>query len=276
MSRGAGIGVNNIHRRTKDMDFGVNNIARKVLKAYIGVNGVARLFYTSAWWMASGLTPNNVIAAYTFHKAATQAEALKNNHTNNYPLTLAGNATWSLGNGIHIPHAASLDPNIPWGSGLTSGITTFASVIIKFKDVQQWMSAVSTSALVPMNRNRFLAVTGAFGWNPENKKPYYIYDTKDAGTARVAVMNVPDNSVAAGVIGVTHPTSLYLNGAAQQVILKEAYYEEPGNYYKTLGAGRPGRGYNNNLAKTIEAVAFYNVALTAAQHAEIYRQLISL
>ena len=274
------VGVNGVARRVGDAYVGVNGVARKITAGYIGVNGVARLCYAPNWFLADGLTKDDVIAAYDFYRAGSQAGALLNQANDNYPLTMVGLATYSQGNGIVVPTTTSSSEGGLWNHGVTSALTTFNSVIIKFKnaDITITNSGYQGSGLLSLSATRNIQLFGQ-GWTAAQQTNHIMFHyasspSGDYGT--YAGYRFTNGLVSEGTLGISNygsSAALYWNGNPAERAAASMMGEPAAALGRTLGHGSLGSNCYTQNGKTFMAAAFYNVALTAAQMAQIYAQL---
>ena len=279
MATEVNVGVNNVARKIGDIYVGVNGVARKVTAGYIGVNGVARLFYSPNLFLADGLTKSNVIAAYDFYRAGSQAGALQNQANSNYPLTMVGLVSYSQGNGFVIPDTDSASTGGRWSHGLTSAITTFNSVIVKFKDAstENTNPGYTGSCLLPMSLTRYIQLWGQT-WTSQNQldNPIMVYGSPDSDGNRASFIFSSVGKAASGVLGISNfgaSAALYWNGQATARTSANIRVSNGNMVGRTLGQGALSDQSYVLRGKTYMAAAFYNVALTAAQMLQIYQQM---
>lgn len=259
MAKVSGIGVNNIYRKSKDIEFGIADIARKVKRAYIGVDGIARLFYAFDWWMTTGLSTANILAAYSFKGATSEAEALRDLSGNNRNLTNSG-VTFNSSYGFQIPGVIT-------AGLLNSALTTFESCVIRFSNVTPNDGSLGPSApLIPMSLTRFVAagLNYGSGW-AKTFNPCIIYNNRIYYSTAGSVTN--------GVLG-TSGSSIFINGSSVSVASAEV--QAIGEVLRTIGCGRFRSDTTYLSTSRIQAVAFYNVVLSAEQQKQIYNQIVEL
>ena len=250
------IGVNGAARRIKDIYIGVNGVARRVTAGFEGVNDVARLFYQPVWYLASGLTNANVIAAFRFKGAGSIDIAMTD---------VSGHGISLERNGVAFDNNAGFIFN--GLNHINANIHTFESCVVRYSDVTPTNGSLGPSApLVPMSRNRFIAASLYYraGWNT-TLNPCVIYNGviyySNAGELRN------------GVLG-TSGSSLFING--NQVATSASGIQESNPVYRTLGWGRIREDTTYISHRKIQAIVFYNIALTAVQQKQLYNQIIAL
>lgn len=275
MSRGSGIGVDNIHRRTKNMSFGVNNIARKVLKAYIGVNGVARLFFSPDWFIPTGLTAANVIAAYQFINASSESEALRDLGPAGKNLIKRGAPVWNRSYGFDFPDDG-------WAEGANfnlhqldnESIAHFHTGIIRFTEMERvtdWNDYRGNDTTLSCIGLRY-GLTYIRLDNYGDEYPKYLEGRAKTNTpcpnSGVIAWSPPDWKVR--INGNVIPNA---NGEEAQTIwhnARRALLGQGCNWGSVAGRRYYFKGFK------IQAAAFYNVALTDAQHAEMIARMNAL
>ena len=219
----------------------------------------------SPWWLPIGILPSNVIAAYQFKGVASEADALLNqNNTATYPLTKVGNTvTWNQSTGFYIPATN--------GYGLNNAnITSFTSVIARFSDVA---SGNSAAILVSPAAGYTLMAKAAYdnGVAQYKNAPGIIDFATDSGTA-YHMSTYYGN----GVLGWNRPSRLlYINGVSQSLsTLSEAWIDTAS--YILIGQGRTNAHVGSFASYNLQAVAFYNTQLTAAQVVDLTAAMAAL
>jgi hypothetical protein len=222
-------------------------------------------FNVNPWWLPIGIFPSNVIAAYQFKGADSEADALLNqNDTATYPLAkVGGTVTWNQANGFYIPATN--------GYGLNNAsITSFTSVIARFSDVA---SGNSAAILVSPAAGYSLMAKAAYdnGGGQYRNAPGIIDFTTNPGTGYYMPSYYGN-----GVLAWNRPSRLlYINGVSQSLTgFTNAYITNP--TYILIGQGRTSSYISSLAAYNLQAVAFYNTQLTAAQVVAISNQMASL
>ena len=275
MAKGMYVGNSNIARRVKNLYVGNSNVARKVKKASVGVDNVARLFYTSDWWIPSGISATNVIAAYRFKGASSETEARTDLSGHGYTLSKANSPVWTSANGFDMSHA-----NAYLSNSTLNSLTTIKTIIIRFAGLpttngvlypmSQIKGTYGTGTKNPMIYARFKLTNGSstistnypvviVSWS-NSKLKYYVANTKlgaegviGYSSARIYIGGVLKSS--------TSPTTK----TVESVLTTETNLAT--SYSYTLDRFGGGKIY---------AAAFYSVDLNANQHKEVANNMLVL
>lgn len=209
------------------------------------------------WFLPSGILASNVIAAYQFKGAQSEAEALQNQN-NLATLNLAktgSNVTWNQATGFYIPGVRQAGLN-------QAGISSFVSVAVRFTGVNNEDSAAGLVA--PANGYLLMAKGHSDNIN------YLKGPTFTPATGTGQTVYTGNNLIQAGTVAyVRNINALYADGM-QQSLSSRAWNGSDTFYAVTIGHGT--RIYNQNPVFqniNIQAVAFYSTALTAAQVVEL-------
>lgn len=233
---------------------------RKTEKLLAGIYQVRQ-----AWWLPTGIVSSNVIAAYQFKGAIDEANALLNvNDPATYPLTKVGETvTWNQANGFYIPATN--------GYGLNNAsITSFTSVFARFSDVA---SGNSAAILVSPAWGYSLMAKAAYDYEGAQYRnaPGIIDFTTNPGTGYYMSTYCGN-----GVLGWNRPSRLlYINGVSQSLsTFSPAYITYP--TYILIGQGRSSNLIPSFASYNLQAVAFYNTQLTAAQVVDLTAAMAAL
>lgn len=222
-------------------------------------------FNANPWWLPTGLLASNCIAAYRFKGASSEANALLNvNNTATYPLTkVGGTVTWNQSTGFYIPATN--------GYGLhNASITSFTSVFARFSDVA---SGSSEAILVTPAAGYTLMAKAAYSDGAAKYKnaPGIIDFTSSPGTG-YHMSTYYGN----GVLGWNRASRLlYINGVSQSLSTISPVWIEGGTYI-LIGQGRPDVILTSFASYNLQAVAFYNTELTAAQVVQLSTAMAAL
>lgn len=220
------------------------------------------------WWQPKGLIPTNVIAAYRFKGAESEARALndlsgKTLHTLH---KTNDSVVWNFANGFTIPAVL--------GYGLdNTQINDFAAVFIRYSDVN--VDSATNASLVSLSATHYLDAKVA-GWDvgslKYHKRPgFACFRTRfgayspAAYSQAVLGWNRSTDSISAN--------SLYINGS--KVALTEKAYESPTANRILIGQSR----MNGNVTLTslkVQAAVFYNTHLTDEQAMELSLSMAEL
>lgn len=220
----------------------------------------------SPWWLPIGILPSDVIAAYQFKGASSEANALLNqNNKDTYPLTKVGSTvTWNQSTGFYIPATN--------GYGLkNASIKSFTSVFARFSDVASGNSAailVSPAAGYTLMAKAAYATTEGAEYK---NAPGIIDFTTSSGTA-YHMSTYYGN----GVLGWNRPSRLlYINGVSQSLSTFSQAWIDSATYI-LIGQGKTDVAITSFASYNLQAVAFYNKELTAAQVVELSNNMAGL
>ena len=279
MTKSMFVGVSGVARRVKNFYVGVSGVARRVKKAYVGVNGVAREFYGGDWWMASGLSSTNVIAAYKFIHADSENAALTNcANASTYKLVKQNSPTWTASNGFNMSGQSKYLSNTSLNA-LTNiktiiirfaGLPTTNNVLYRASEIKGTtgtgtknpllyarfnMQCIYNSKTTYLNSNYPVAITS---WT-NNVLTYYVGSTK-LGTT--------------GVLGYS-TAQIYSNGTKQTTQKKTANMDSCLTTETNL-SNSYSYSINDFGGGYVYAAAFYNIDLSAAQHQTIADNMLTL
>lgn len=213
------------------------------------------------WYLPTGILSSNCIAAYRFKGASSEANALLNlNNTATYPLTKVGDTvTWNQSTGFFIPATN--------GYGLhNASITSFTSVFVRYSDVDN--TSALTSLIAPSEGHILMAKCA---WRVNDSQTQY---NVAPGVWPNAGYYSPTYKAAA-VLGYIKPTNtLYIDGVSTSMT-----YIDTGGWsptYILIGEAKYSSFVGNLSASKIQAVAFYNTQLTAAQAVQLSTAMAAL
>jgi len=225
------------------------------------------------WWMPTGVGKSDIIAAYQFVNADSEAKALTNLvDSATLQLYKLNSPTWSKSAGFSIP----ADPQ----AGLNNdSIGLYSTVAIRFSDVD--LTTNNIVGLVGSNELTWLIAKG-YQFTSQSNCTYYkvpsystypfnsdttMYKTNAGYTSGVFIY-IPRYQ--------THNSSLYANGNLQSAT---SYSSGWTDYFYRVTIGQTYRKYLTNPAFgtiNIQAVAFYNTELTVEQIQELTDQMANL
>lgn len=226
-------------------------------------------FNSNPWWQPKGLIPANVIAAYRFKGAESEARALldlsgKTLHTLH---KTNDSVVWNFANGFTIPAVL--------GYGLdNTQINDFAAVFIRYSDVN--VDSATNASLVSLSATHYLDAKVA-GWDNGSlkyrKRPGFscfngwafgAYSPAAYSQAVLGWNRTPDGF---------STNSLYINGS--KVAFTEMAYESPSASRILIGQAR----MNSTVTLTslkVQAAVFYNTHLTDEQAMELSLSMAEL
>lgn len=286
------VGVNETARRVRKLYIGVGGIARKVKRAYVGINNVARLFYTSEFFLPKGVNLSNVVAAYQFKAAKSQAEAMIDITGHGYNLSTPQNdVVWDQTNGIR---AGTFVNNNLANLNKIGGVITHVIFYGNYRTYEEAMyvrnvplSAMGMPALSLLNKNDYSAHGGGSeGWwdgdGQIGMMTYYDRGDETAGhwEGYGGLLATNTWAPASGVIGGTR-TELWLNG--NQVSTRNwggNSWTSSKNPFEDINNGnrvvRPSNNPINKATVDIYAAVFFNIRLSAEQHSELSRSMMEI
>lgn len=242
---------------------------------------------TDKWYLPTGIQENQVISAYQFVGATSEAKALINiNEITSYPLSKDNSTTtWSSSSGFYIPgQNSSVYLNGLSNSNLASGTNNVLAAVYGYKHTGSWYSGTSsgtTYTFAPAltisgstsTYTRILTIrVGGNSTNSNYTKPGIA-----AGSNEYAYASVPNTS---GVLGGNFsPVELYINGTG--VSISSSTLSSWSQYTNTTRIFGPIYS-NNSIYNTysndmyITALVLFSVKLSASQHLELANNITSL
>ena len=239
------------------------------------------------WYLAEGLNEGHVLAAYGFKKASSETNALNNiNHNTSYPLVKsASSVTWSNSGGFYIPAEQYLNNQTLFNLNARSVVFKFANVGSRsgsvFLHSQHMGEGTYQGVTLAINHqyatdawyDRVLPYFGASIQRGYDSLPGYGYNS---------TVETQDGVLGATFNGVEIP-QLYFNGttlALERTTDKRYLDHEISSLPypwdgKLIGGRAHAPGIDSYTSFYIQAAVFFNVAITAAQHNQIARQMNS-
>lgn len=226
-------------------------------------------FSPRAWWLPSGITEDQVIAAWQFVNMLNEASALINvNEGTEYALTKSGDTvTWNGDKGFYIP--ASNNAGLH-NSALFSVINTqlmSASFGYTELDINGDVFAGGINGSTANNSGIALCLSPTCwdgGGSNAGPKAYTISRDSNPRSCKTGTIT------SSGVVGGDFTTlAIYDNGVSKSITKFRDYIRGS----KVL-LGQKNLATNKSFYFT--AVAFYNTVLTAEQHAELAENITAL
>lgn len=217
------------------------------------------------WYLPSGITEDQVLAAYQFVKRNSKAEALINiNNGVEYPLTENGTVEWNSETGIYLPAANS--------NGLIQA--TLNNLYANVKSGGFGFAGVSSSSGIHggilINTSRTLMVNTVTGDGSSTGN----YSAGFSVSNTSSTVNRHSNVISAGVAAANWDATpkLYLNGLSVSLSTLSSTYggAVSGN---NITLGHINRQASSNRAVYFTAFVLYNVYLEAAQHLELSQNI---
>jgi len=233
---------------------------RKTEKLLAGIYQVKQ----APWWLPSGVSESDVLAAYQFKNAVSETYSFYNLVNSSTYLLSKNDAgvTWTIDKGEFIPAT--------WGAGLVGFNQGYVSCAIRFSDVD--VNANTEIGLTSPIDGYYLFAKTAIGNNPGTfyKTPGFSNATGDNQSASRS-----NETMANGVLGYTRSLGkLYQNGQLKSLT---AYTWSGAAYEDLVSIGQASRNANYNYRALgsvyIQAAVFYNVALSDAQHLELAEKM---
>lgn len=278
---GSYVGVGNSPKELTGIYAGVSNSPKDVIRAYAGVAGSPKIVFEKNWWTAGGsIAESNILGAFNFKGAASEAAALKDQsgHANN--LSKSG-ATWNssgfscsptnyLDNGTLRSNGRSIVMKISGGSH-GGGALPMGSC----GGIGLWLSTPFCT------QSFWYEVSGRIGVTHENG---LSVEYSGGGDLPMNKVRIGGSFYGGHVLGFTYSgEALYANGSA--ISLSVASYSSHGNWTGFICSQVPRLvgGYNDGSGSgwaslsnvyfagsfTVEYLAVYSIALSAAQHSTI-------
>lgn len=217
---------------------------------------------TDKWWLPDGVLESNVIAAWRFKGALSEASALQDLTGHGYELTVAdANTYWDV-NGFHIDATN--------GAGLNNAL--LLSDLSELKCVAFGYSFIPTTGKKcgGFGTGTYgIHLQGTYADGSGSHARNKLYARSINPTARWSTSGLPP---AVGVIGMNYNSKiLYINGTVEAI-------SHDGNQVTTSSVllGQDNINSVANLAFDLKAAVLYSAELTTLQHAELVTNINSL
>ena len=250
----------------EDLVDGVSPLEPGTVYFYIAPTGPYR------WYLVDGITEENVVAAYRFKGAETQAEALLNvNENGDYPLSITGTVTWTTGEGLYFPAVKDCYINNDSLVAKQASITACA-----FNYDRMNTGSVHTAGVMLQCSNtantRYLEAKGGYG-NSYLKNTMIGRSSTD-GASKQTSTTYTDGCLSCDWVNY----NLWYNGVSQT--LTNAEHGTLPTYDSTWTTGRVFTTTTNaNAYKGVmylKTLVFYNCVLTGEQHLQLATQINAL
>ena len=256
------------------------------------------------WYLAQGVTEDNVIGAFKFVNRLNESQALSCvNEKTSHVLSKPNNVTWNTSDGFYIPDNTYLDNATIRNSGGLSIVMKFSNVVthngrtILSKDVKtatpltgNWYSSRSLGiwATVPFaTDSHYYVNANALGISGINGTA-----SGSAGTTPAKQVKSSGTYYTDGIIGFSANSDiLYRNGVQLSLTSRPSFSGHEATAFCCAGVPRLIGGYrdksdtstawsnpNNHVwgdSFKVQYFVIYNVNLTASQHSEIYSNILS-
>ena len=229
------------------------------------------------WYRPNGITASNVIAAYKFVGASSKANALKNVVNSSTCQLYTTTAEWDVNTGFYFDK--SLYAGIQDWETNTSECTinnstvapTIKSVVFGYRYAIAPTSSQSSIGYIGYDKLFFTRV-----WQgTTNYINYPAIGYRDANTYLYKSAIEYDRGVLGCNYVSTTSYNVYLNGMAISLTAHSTKVNT-GSYFGVNILGFQDRDAANKVSAYATAIAFYNVALTAEQHMELYHNIVAL
>jgi len=213
------------------------------------------------WWLPSGISESDVLAAYQFKDAISETYSYYNLVNSSAYLLSKNNAgvTWTIDKGVFIPAIRA--------AGLTGFNQGYVTCAIRFSDVD--VNANTEIGLTSPIDNYYLMAKIANGYT--TSIVYY----KVPGFHKDANRYRSNESMSSGVLGYTWSLGkLYQNGQLKStttIALSGSSTKYPVSIGNATAQGTPADRTMGTVY--IQAAVFYNVALSDAQHVELAEKM---
>ncbi len=196
------------------------------------------------WWLPGGVLPANVIAAYQFKGAGSEAGALLNlNNISTNSLTKSGSISWNQATGFYF----TADNNGLQNSNIVSNYNDIKTVIVRFSN----RTANKSRGFICANNTRMLG---------------FFNNSNLSIQAATTVISYGNTTLTSGVVAYDFANWLmYLNGVNIAQTGTGGFNSATSN----MLIGGNFSGYPSESTCYIQAVAFYNTILTPAQIVEL-------
>jgi hypothetical protein len=228
------------------------------------------------WYLLSGMSEDEVVAAYSFVGRSSEEEALLNiNRGTEYALTKTGDTvTWNTKTGFFIPAEAGAGLLNSQLQGLYSSVLTAA---FGYNGLDYSSAEDGVAGGVQLNYMRVMCLRALIG--NIGGGPYYSHNiingSVDSYTSKVSLSNV-SSAVLSG--SWDNPSKMYRNGVSLALsgdyspiqlfgsedcgVIRQSVYSQ-GGVFTTIGF-------------YVTGLVLYNVVLTAEKHIELARKIRGL
>ena len=231
---------------------------RKTEKLLAGIYQVKQ----APWWLPSGVSETNVLAAYQFRNAVSETLSFYNLVNSSAYLLSKNDAgvTWTIDKGVFIPAVR--------GAGLTGFNQGYVSCAIRFSDVD--VNASTEIGLTSPIDGYYLFAKTASGSGDYYKTPGFSNATNTGQSASRS-----NETMSNGVLGYTRSLGkLYKNGQLKSLTTYTWDYADAAYPISIGNAVRQPSGYPRAMGTVyIQAAVFYNIALSDAQHVELAEKM---
>ena len=280
------IGINEVAHRVRKLYIGVDGVARKVKRAYVGIDNVARLFYTSEFFLPKGVDKAHCIAAYQFKGVHNLQEALIDRTEHGYNLTTSGTMVWDVDNGLRSGTVTNVNlANLNRAGSLITHVIFYGNYHDPYSSWEVFgnysITAMGMPGLSLRNRNTFMGHDGGDGFTDGTGQMGMITygDGGDSqsghwesgGGILASNTYAPASGVFAGTNGNSQTSGLWLNGTRLATRGWGGAGWQSSPPVDRQRGNSPVVPVDGNV--DIYAAAFYDIALTDEQHAELARTM---
>ena len=257
----------------EDLVDGVSPLDPGAVYFYIAPTGPYR------WYLVDGITEENVVAAYRFKGAETQAEALLNvNENGDYPLSITGTVTWTTGEGLYFP--AVVDCYIT-NDTLTALQTNIKTCAFKFAGMSTGsLSTAGTTLYIGAETNSKYLIAKYGGYYSNSASSNYAnHCISQSASTRNYKQTATVNTE--GVLSCDWVNyALWYNGISQSMTnATNGNADDPTDNTSWTTGRIFTTASNNSLYKGViylESIVFFNCVLTGEQHLQLATQINAL
>ena len=238
-----------------------NDNYRKTKNLLAGIYEVRQ----APWWLPSGISEGDVLAAYQFKGAVSETYSFYNLVNSSAYLLSKNNAgvTWTIDKGVFIPAIRA--------AGLTGFNQGYVTCAIRFSDVDT--SANTEIGLTsPIDGYYLMAKFANLG---RESVVYYKVPGFSNGKATGQSASRSNESMPNGVLSYTRSLGkLYQNGQLKSLTTYNWDYADVGHPVSIGNATRQAPDWYRTMGTVyIQAAVFYNVALSDSQHVELAEKM---
>ena len=254
----------------EDLVDGVSPLDPGAVYFYIAPTGPYR------WYLVDGITEENVVAAYRFKGAETQAEALLNvNENGDYPLSITGTVTWTTGEGLYFPAVKNCYVN---NTTLAAAQASIKACAYRFAGMATGSVCTAGVMLYIGSESNSRYLLGKYGGYYSSTKNYGRHSIPLSASSRSYKQTSTVN--AKGVLSCDWVNyALWYNGQAQSMTNGSGNGTDPTDNTSWTTGRVFTTASNSNLASGVmylESLVFFNCVLTGAQHLQLATQINAL
>ena len=223
---------------------------------------------TGTWYLPTGVSESNVIAAWQFVGRSSEAEALINiNEGTEYALVKSGvDVVWNSDSGFYIPAGKTVGLN---NAVLASAYANILSAAFGFSGLSIASGNKHAGGLTPAS-SRALLLRG-LQYDEGFVNQFMINNHATSGSPIYKASTLYDNGVLAGN-WFASDRALYYNGETQSL----ASGQNAGSASGILLGQPTGTSASNSVPFYVTAFVLYNITLSATQHMDLANNIRGL